>query len=60
MLTLTSPVETPLHRVPAGVKLAALAVYTVALFALTTPAATARANNTSTAVRRSGWIAFAK
>ncbi|MBP9182304.1 MAG: energy-coupling factor transporter transmembrane protein EcfT [Fuscovulum sp.] len=43
MLTLTSPVETPLHRVPAGVKLAALAVYTVALFALTTPAATAAA-----------------
>jgi biotin transport system permease protein len=41
MLTLTSPVETPLHRLPAGVKLAALAAFTVVLFALKTPAATA-------------------
>ena len=43
MLTLTSPVETPLHRLPAGVKLAALAVFTVALFALKTLAGTAAA-----------------
>lgn len=35
MLTLTSPVETPLHRLPAGLKLAALAVFTVVLFRLT-------------------------
>ena len=35
MLTLTSPIETPLHRLPAGAKLAALCVTTVALFALT-------------------------
>ena len=32
MLTLTSPVETPLHRLPAGLKLAALALFTFALF----------------------------
>jgi biotin transport system permease protein len=34
MLTLTSPFETPLHRVPAGVKLAALAGLSVGLFSL--------------------------
>jgi biotin transport system permease protein len=34
MLTLTSPVETWLHRVPAGAKLAALAAVTVGLFSL--------------------------
>lgn len=37
MLTLTSPVETPLHRLPAGAKLAALAGFTAAVFALTSP-----------------------
>lgn len=37
MLTLTSPVETPLHRVPAGWKLGALALATTALFALRDP-----------------------
>jgi biotin transport system permease protein len=37
MLTLTSPVETPLHRVAAGVKLGLLAVFTATLFALQTP-----------------------
>ena len=37
MLTLTSPVETPLHRVRAGVKLAGLCGFTVMLFALDTP-----------------------
>lgn len=34
MLTLTSPVETWAHRLPAGVKLAALALATTGLFAL--------------------------
>ena len=34
MLTLTSPVETWLHRVPAGAKLATLAVVTAGLFTL--------------------------
>lgn len=37
MLTLTSPVETPLHRVPAGVKLGALALFTAGLFTLQHP-----------------------
>lgn len=37
MLTLTSPFETPLHRVSAGVKLASLAVASVALFSLQSP-----------------------
>jgi biotin transport system permease protein len=35
MLTLTSPVETWAHRLPAGVKLAALALATTVLFSLT-------------------------
>lgn len=38
MLTLTSPVETPLHRLPAGAKLAALCAVTVLLFRLNDPA----------------------
>ena len=38
MLALTSPVETPFHRLPAGAKLAALAVVTVGLFQLDRPA----------------------
>lgn len=37
MLTLTSPVETPLHRIPAAPKLAALCVFTILLFSLETP-----------------------
>jgi biotin transport system permease protein len=37
MLTLTSPVETPWHRVPAGWKLGALAIATAGLFALRDP-----------------------
>lgn len=37
MLTLTSPVETPLHRLPAGAKLLALAAFTLLLFQLATP-----------------------
>jgi biotin transport system permease protein len=37
MLTLTSPVETPLHRVPAGWKLLLLCLFTAVLFALVTP-----------------------
>jgi biotin transport system permease protein len=38
MLTLTSPVETVFHRLPAGAKLAALALAAVLLFRLGTPA----------------------
>lgn len=37
MLTLTSPVETPLHRLRAGVKLALLAVFTALLFWISAP-----------------------
>lgn len=37
MLTLTSPVEIWAHRLPAGLKLAAMAVATTGLFALQTP-----------------------
>lgn len=37
MLTLTCPVETPLHRLPAGAKLAGLCLFTAALFALRAP-----------------------
>lgn len=37
MLTLTSPVETPLHRLPAGLKLALLCVFTILLFRLSSP-----------------------
>ncbi len=37
MLTLTSPVETPFHRVPAGAKLLALAGVTVLLFSMGDP-----------------------
>ena len=37
MLTLTSPVETRYHRLPAGMKLAALAGFTFFLFLLKTP-----------------------
>ncbi len=37
MLTLTSPVETWAHRLPAGLKLAALALATTVLFLVTSP-----------------------
>ncbi len=39
MLTLTSPHKTALHALPAGRKLAVLAVFTVVLFALNSPVA---------------------
>ena len=38
MLTLTSPVETPLHRVAAPLKLMLLALWTAGLFWITSPA----------------------
>lgn len=37
MLALTSPVQTPLHRLPARLKLAALALFTLGLFQLQSP-----------------------
>ena len=36
MLTLTSPVETPFHRLPAGVKMAALTLFSIPLMAAKT------------------------
>lgn len=39
MLTLTSPIETPLHRLAAGPKLAALALATFSIFFLSDPIA---------------------
>jgi biotin transport system permease protein len=59
MLTLTSPVETPLHRLPAGGKLAALAGFTVILFALKTPIATALALATVVTLHLPWGTAFA-
>ncbi len=41
MLTLTSPTRTFAHGLPAGAKLAVLALFTVALFAITAPLAMA-------------------
>lgn len=43
MLTLTSPVDTPAHHLPAGVKLAALSLWTLGLFQLGLPLALALA-----------------
>ena len=43
MISLTSPVETRAHGWPAGAKLAALCVATMALFSLTHPALQAAA-----------------
>lgn len=37
MLTLTSPIETPLHRIPVGPKLLALIALTVCLYAVQSP-----------------------
>lgn len=59
MLTLTSPVETPLHRLPAGVKLAALAGYTALLFALKEPWALALAGLPVLALIAGGGRVFA-
>jgi biotin transport system permease protein len=59
MLTLTSPVEIWAHRSPAGVKLAALSVWTVLLFAMTGPAIILAAVALVGALYASGGIAFA-
>lgn len=59
MLTLTSPVETPLHRWPAGAKLAALCTTTVVLFALTSPPTLAAAALAVAAVYLANGRAFA-
>ncbi len=59
MLTLTSPVETWAHRVPAGAKLAALAVVTTGLFWLSAPQGMALALAGTAAVYLTGGLPFA-
>ncbi|MCU0903455.1 MAG: energy-coupling factor transporter transmembrane protein EcfT [Tabrizicola sp.] len=59
MLTLTSPVETWAHRLPAGQKLAALAVATTGLFALGSPLPLAVALAATGALYLSGGLRFA-
>lgn len=59
MLTLTSPVETALHRLPAGAKLAALCATTLLLFALRSPLPLAGALAVVTALYLANGLAFA-
>lgn len=59
MLTLTSPVETWAHRVPAGAKLAAMALATTGLFALDAPLALAAALALTVALHLTGGLRFA-
>lgn len=59
MLTLTSPVEIWAHRLPAGLKLAALAAATMGLFALATPLPLAAAAAAATGLFASGGARFA-
>lgn len=59
MLTLTSPVETWAHDLPAGVKLAGLALCTMALFALKTPLPLAGAALMAAALQATGGLRFA-
>ncbi|WP_353476307.1 CbiQ family ECF transporter T component (plasmid) [Salipiger sp. H15] len=59
MISLTSPVETWAHRVPAGVKLAALSLATVGLFTLQQPWSLALALAAVIALVLSGGLRFA-
>lgn len=59
MISLTSPVETWAHRVPAGVKLAALSLATVGLFAVQDPWPLALALAGVVALVLSGGLTFA-
>ncbi len=58
MLTLTSPVETAFHRLPAGAKLAALCVATAILFGCTTIAPLAIALLATLALTATGGTIF--
>ena len=60
MISLTSPVETWAHRVPAGVKLAALSLATVGLFMLDDPAWLALALAGVVALILTGGLRFAR
>ncbi len=59
MLTLTSPVEIWAHRLPAGAKLAALAICTMGLFALKTPLPLAAVATATAALYATGGTLFA-
>ena len=59
MLTLTSPVETWAHRLPAGGKLAALAVATTGLFLVGSPLVLAAAFLATGAIHLTGGPSFA-
>lgn len=59
MLTLTSPVEIWAHRLPAGAKLAALALGTMTLFALTAPLPLVGAATLAAALYATGGPRFA-
>ena len=59
MLTLTSPVETPLHRIRAPAKLAALCLFTILLFRLDQPLALAIALGLVALVHLTQGAAFA-
>jgi biotin transport system permease protein len=60
MLTLTSPVETWAHGLPAGAKLAALAVTTTALFALASPLVLAGTASATVGLYATGGARFAR
>lgn len=60
MLTLTSPVETPLHGVRAGVKLAALCGFTLVLFRLDDPIPLALAGLIPAGLIAAGGAVFAR
>lgn len=60
MISLTSPVETWAHRVPAGVKLAALSLATAGLFALQSPVALALALAGVAGLVLTGGLTFAR
>jgi biotin transport system permease protein len=60
MLTLTSPVETWAHRLPAGAKLLALALATTGLFLLTSPFALTCAALAAVALYLTGGGRFAR
>jgi biotin transport system permease protein len=59
MLTLTSPVETWAHPLPAGLKLAAMAIITTGLFALKAPLPLATACAAAAALYATGGRLFA-
>jgi biotin transport system permease protein len=60
MLTLTSPVETWAHRVPAGAKLAGLGLATSGLFLLSTPLPLGLAAVATAGLALTGGIGFAR